>query len=62
MCEAHAYMLRDEKEEKLLDSVDIVEFSNGDVILTNIFGEQKYVKAKLKVYDNSKNKILFEPI
>ncbi len=62
MCEAHAYILKEGKEEKILDSVDIVEFSDGEVMLTNIFGDQKSVKAKLKLYNNSENKILFEPL
>ena len=62
MCEAHAYILKEGKEEKILDSVDIVEFSDGEVMLTNIFGDQKSVKARLKLYNNSENKILFEPL
>ena len=62
MCEAHAYILKEGKEEKILNSVDIVEFSDGEVMLTNIFGDQKSVRAKLKLYNNSENKILFEPL
>jgi predicted RNA-binding protein len=62
MCEAHAFILKDGKEEKILESVDLVEFEEGHVRLTSIFGEQKSLNARLKLYDNSKNKILFEPV
>jgi len=61
MCEAHAFMLKDGKEEKILESVDVVEFEDGKVKITSIFGEQKSLNARLKLYDNSKSKILFEP-
>jgi predicted RNA-binding protein len=62
MCEAHAFILKDGKEEKVLESVDLVEFEDGQVRLTSIFGEQKSLNARLKLYDNSKSKILFEPV
>jgi len=62
MCEAHAFILKDGKEEKVLENVDLVEFEDGQVTLTSIFGEQKSLNARLKLYDNSKSKILFEPV
>jgi len=62
MCEANAYILKDGKGEKILESVDMVEFEDGQVKLTNIFGEQKSLDARLKLYDNSNSKMLFEPI
>lgn len=62
MCEAHAFMERNGQEEKLLESVDIVEMEADEVKLINIFGEQKIIKAKLKRYDNTQGKIVFEEI
>lgn len=62
MCEAHAFILKDGKEEKLLESVDLVEFEGDEVKLTNIFGEQKGLRARLRLYDNSQRKLLFEPV
>ena len=61
MCEAHAFMLRDGKEELVLEHVDLVEFEGDQAKLVNIFGEQKTIKGKLKMYNNSESKILFEP-
>ena len=62
MCEAHAFILRDGKEEKVLESVDLVELEGGEVKLVSIFGEQKIFKGRLRLYDNTKRKILFEPL
>lgn len=63
MCEAHAFVLNnDGREEKILESVDLVEFEGDEVKLVNIFGEQKTLKARLKSYNNSEGKILFEPL
>ncbi|MBW1924980.1 MAG: CooT family nickel-binding protein [Deltaproteobacteria bacterium] len=62
MCEAHAYILRDGKEEMVLESVDAVEIKDDHAHLVSIFGEQKTLKARLKRYDNHERKILFEPI
>ena len=62
MCEAHAFILKDEEEEKVLESVDIVELEGDEVKLVSIFGEQKTLKARLKLYNNTKGKIVFEAI
>ncbi|MCD4717357.1 MAG: CooT family nickel-binding protein [Desulfobacterales bacterium] len=62
MCEAHAFILKNGKEEKVLDDVDLVELDDGEVKLVSIFGEQKTLKAKLKFYNNTEGKILFEPV
>ena len=62
MCEAHAFILKDGEEEKILESVDLVELEGDEVRLVSIFGEQKTLKARLKLYDNTKRKIIFEPL
>jgi len=62
MCEAHAFLLRDGKEEKVLENVDLVELNGEEVRLENIFGEQKIVKARFKLYSNTERKILFEAL
>ena len=62
MCEAHAFILENGKEEKILENVDMVTLEGDDVKLVSIFGEQKTLKARLKVYNNTESKIVFEPI
>jgi predicted RNA-binding protein len=62
MCEAHAFILKNEDEEMILENVDQVEVDGDEVRMINIFGEQKIIKARIKSYNGSKNKILLEPI
>lgn len=62
MCEAHAYLVENGVEKRILDSVDLVELDDDDVRLTNIFGEKKSLRARLKSYSNSEGKLLFEAV
>ncbi|MDQ1336699.1 MAG: hypothetical protein QG552_3649 [Thermodesulfobacteriota bacterium] len=62
MCEAHAYLLKDNTEDKILESVDLVEFDDDEVKLVNIFGEQKTLRARLSRYDSREGKIVFESV
>jgi len=62
MCEAHAFILQDEKEVKLLENVDELEVEGDEIRLINIFGEQRILKARVKGYSGSTRKILLEPI
>ena len=63
MCEADAFILKNGKEEKFLESVDLIKWEGEDEIyLVSIFGEQKTLKGRLKLYDNTIRKILFEGI
>ncbi|MFO7707781.1 MAG: CooT family nickel-binding protein [Desulfobacterales bacterium] len=61
MCEANAYMVRDDREELILESVDVVEpQENGGFLLVDIFGQQKTVRGRLKTMNLVNHKILFE--
>jgi len=54
-------MIEDGEEKKILENVDLVECEGDQAKLVNIFGEQKIIKGRLRVYDNAKSKIVFEP-
>lgn len=60
MCEANAFIIRDGREELLLESVDLLEEENGQVRLVNIFGEQKVLPAKIKKLSLVNHKIILE--
>jgi predicted RNA-binding protein len=47
MCEANAYLLKDGKEELLLEALDKVEPDEGQLRLTSIFGDQKFIKGRI---------------
>ena len=60
MCEAHAFILKDGREERLLENVDQVEVEGRKIRVISIFGEQKIVTAKIRSYNNTERKILLE--
>jgi predicted RNA-binding protein len=61
MCEANAYLLKEGKEELILEAVDILEQAEeGKIRLANIFGEQKVLDAKLKRMSLVNHKIVLE--
>ena len=61
MCEANAYLLKGGKEELILEAVDILEHDeDGKIRLSNIFGEQKVLDAKLKRMSLVNHKIVLE--
>jgi predicted RNA-binding protein len=62
MCEAHAYMLREGREEKVLENVDEVHVEGEEIKMINIFGEQKVLKARIKSYNNTQGRIVLEQI
>ena len=62
MCEAHAFVLKNGNEEMILENVDLVNLEGDEVTLVSIFGEQKTLKAKLRLYNNTEGKIVFEPV
>jgi predicted RNA-binding protein len=47
MCEAAAYMLKNGREELVLQDVDVIEPEGENLRLVNIFGEQKVLKASI---------------
>ena len=47
MCEAAAYILKDGKEELLLQDVDLIEPDGENLRIVSIFGEQKTIKASI---------------
>ena len=61
MCEANAYIARNNKEELILKSVDLVKpQDDGGFLLVDIFGTQKLIKGKLKQMNLVEHKIIFQ--
>ena len=60
MCEADAYISRDDKEELILKSVDLVKPLDDGYLLVDIYGRQKTVKGKLKQMNLVNHRIIFE--
>lgn len=61
MCEANAYIIDENGQETLLlEMVDKVQPQKDSIVLQNIFGQQKIVKAKIKEMALVDHKILLE--
>jgi predicted RNA-binding protein len=61
MCEANAYMLREGEEELLMKAVDLVEpHESGGFRLVDIFGNQTFVRGRLKGMNLVDHRIVFE--
>ncbi len=60
MCEASAYLCKGEVEELILQSVDRVEPTEDGLLLENIFGQRKILKARIKKLALVDHKIILE--
>ena len=62
MCDMAAFIVRNGAEEKVLESVELIRAEGDELELTNIFGDRKTLRARLKCFDSSEGKLLFEPL
>ena len=62
MCEANAYIVKDGREELVMESVDVVEpgEDHSQYRLVSIFGEQKVIRGRITLMNLVDHKILFE--
>lgn len=60
MCEANAYIIRDGREEPIMESVDILQPEGDSLRLTSLFGEEKTVVGKIKSINLVDHKIIIE--
>ena len=47
MCEANAYLIEGDENELIMEAVDRIEPEEGGIKLVSIFGDQKFLKAKI---------------
>ena len=62
MCDMAAFIVKDGTEEKILESVELVVARGDELALTNIFGDRRTLRARLKRFDNSEGMLLLEPL
>ncbi len=60
MCEANVFLIKEGKEELILEDISILRPEKDEVYLQNIFGEQKRVKARIKEMNLIDHRILLE--
>ena len=62
MCESHAYLMKEGKEELVMEDIMILRTEGNDYFLQNIFGEQKRIRARLKEMNLIDHRIVFEEV
>jgi len=62
MCEAHAYLRLDDEDELFFENVDRVEPQDDCLVLENIFGQRKIIKARIKELALVDHKIILEKV
>jgi predicted RNA-binding protein len=60
LCEANAYLRDGEKEEILLEMVDKVIPTEDGLLLEDIYGRRKIIKARIKELALVEHKIILE--
>ena len=62
MCDLKAYLKKNEKEELLLESVNLIRADHGEVTLRNLFGEEKKVLGEIREVSLAKNRLVVEQV
>jgi predicted RNA-binding protein len=60
MCDLKAYVQKNGKEELLLESVNSIRVEDGEVVMRNLFGEEKRVRGEVREVSLVKNRVLVE--
>ena len=60
MCDLKVYVAKQGKEELLLEAVNVVRVEEGEVIVRNLFGEEKKVKGAVREVSLIKNRLVVE--
>jgi predicted RNA-binding protein len=47
MCEANAYLIKDDEPKLIMEAVDTVEPEGDGIKLVSIFGDQKFINAQI---------------
>ncbi len=60
MCDIKAYVRKNDREELLLESVNLIRQENGEVVVRNLFGEEKKVRGEVREVSLAKNRLIVE--
>lgn len=61
MCEANAYLQSAEGEQLVMEAVDVVEPQGDTLRLESIFGEQKFLKARIHAVALNDKRVILVP-
>jgi predicted RNA-binding protein len=61
MCESHAYLLRAEGEELVMENVVHLAYEGEELVITDLLGDTKHLKATVKEIKFMEHRIELEP-
>ena len=61
MCEAHAYLLAEQGQEKIMENVVRIASDGDALVLTDLFGDEVRLQARIKEIALIEHKIYLEP-
>lgn len=60
MCQSSVYLVKDGREELVMEDVSVVKPQGEELLLVGMLGEKKQVKAKIKELQLVDHRILLE--
>ncbi len=60
MCDLKAYVRKNDREELLLESVNLILAEKGEVVVRNLFGEERKVRGEVREVSLAKNRLIVE--
>lgn len=60
MCESNAYLINQDKEEEIMEDVQFLDIQGDDLVLRNLFGVEKRLRARVRTINFARHKILLE--
>lgn len=60
MCDLKAFGKKNDREDLILEAVNLIRVESGEVILRSLFGEEKRVRGEVREVSLVKNKVVVE--
>ena len=60
MCDLKAYVKQNDKEDMILEAVNLIHSEGGEVLVRNLFGEEKKVHGEIREISLAKNRVVIE--
>ncbi len=60
MCDTNLYLVRQGQEELFMENIDMIQQEGDNLILRDMFGEEKKVKARFREANLLKHRIVLE--
>lgn len=60
MCEAHAYLVTEQGQEKIMENVVRISYDGADLVLADLFGDEMRLEARIREIALIEHKIYLE--